>query len=55
MPRLSRVLFLIAGISLMVAGMLSAYGFHGLPGKVPDGSSLRPCAHGRRSASRSSR
>lgn len=36
MPRLSRVLFLIAGISLMVAGMLSAYGFHGLPGKVPD-------------------
>lgn len=36
MPRLSRSLFLIAGISLMLAAMLSAYGFHGLPGKVPD-------------------
>ena len=36
MPRTSRVFFLIAGISLMLAGMLSAYGFHGLPGKVPD-------------------
>jgi uncharacterized membrane protein YgdD (TMEM256/DUF423 family) len=36
MPRLSRTLFLIAGISLMTAAMLSAYGFHGLPGKVPD-------------------
>lgn len=32
----SRILFLVAGISLAVAGMLSAYGFHGLPGKVPD-------------------
>jgi uncharacterized membrane protein YgdD (TMEM256/DUF423 family) len=36
MPKLSRVFFLIAGISLMVAAMLSAYGVHGLPGKVPD-------------------
>lgn len=36
MPRLSRILFLVAGISLMTAAMLSAYGFHGLPGKVPD-------------------
>ena len=36
MPKLSRLLFLIAGVSLMTAGMLSAYGFHGLPGKVPD-------------------
>ncbi len=36
MPKVSRVLFLIAGISLALAGMLSAYGFHGLPGKVPD-------------------
>ncbi len=32
----SRTLFLIAGISLTVAAALSAYGFHGLPGKVPD-------------------
>ena len=36
MPTTSRVFFLIAGVSLMLAGMLSAYGFHGLPGKVPD-------------------
>lgn len=36
MPAISRVFFLIAGISLMTAAMLSAYGFHGLPGKVPD-------------------
>lgn len=36
MPGLSRFLFLAAGISLMSAAMLSAYGFHGLPGKVPD-------------------
>jgi uncharacterized membrane protein YgdD (TMEM256/DUF423 family) len=36
MPALSRTLFLVAGLSLMVAAMLSAYGFHGLPGKVPD-------------------
>ncbi|CAG0940912.1 hypothetical protein GPROT2_01146 [Gammaproteobacteria bacterium] len=36
MPRLSRTLFLIAGVSLMLAAMLSAYGFHGLPGKVPE-------------------
>lgn len=36
MPRFSRTLFLIAGITAMLAAMLSAYGFHGLPGKVPD-------------------
>ncbi len=36
MIRHSRILILIAGISLMLAAMLSAYGFHGLPGKVPD-------------------
>ncbi|GMW07557.1 MAG: hypothetical protein AMXMBFR8_23530 [Nevskiales bacterium] len=36
MPLLSRCLFLIAGVSLMIAAALSAYGFHGLPGKVPD-------------------
>lgn len=36
MPAFSRFLFLIAGVSLMLAAMLSAYGFHGLPGKVPD-------------------
>ena len=36
MPALSRALFLIAGISLMLAAILSAYGFHGLPGKVPE-------------------
>lgn len=36
MPRFSRSLFLVAGISLMLAAMLSAYGFHGLPGKVPE-------------------
>lgn len=36
MPKFSRSLFLIAGISLMLAAMLSAYGFHGLPGKVPE-------------------
>lgn len=35
MPQLSRIFILIAGFSLMSAGMLSAYGFHGLPGKVP--------------------
>ena len=36
MPRLSRLLILVAGLSLAIAAMLSAYGFHGLPGKVPD-------------------
>ncbi len=36
MPRFSRNLFLIAGITAMLAAMLSAYGFHGLPGKVPE-------------------
>ena len=36
MPKFSRSLFLVAGISLMLAAMLSAYGFHGLPGKVPE-------------------
>jgi uncharacterized membrane protein YgdD (TMEM256/DUF423 family) len=36
MPTFSRFLFLVAGLSLMTAAMLSAYGFHGLPGKVPD-------------------
>jgi len=36
MTSVSRTLFLIAGISLTVAAMLSAYGFHGLPGTVPD-------------------
>lgn len=36
MPQLSRSLFLIAGILAMLAAMLSAYGFHGLPGKVPE-------------------
>jgi uncharacterized membrane protein YgdD (TMEM256/DUF423 family) len=36
MPALSRTLFLVAGASLMLAAMLSAYGFHGLPGKVPE-------------------
>ena len=36
MPRLSRLLILFAGVSLASAAMLSAYGFHGLPGKVPD-------------------
>ena len=36
MHRTSRTLILVAGISLMLAGMLGAYGFHGLPGKVPD-------------------
>lgn len=36
MPQFSRMLFLVAGISLMAAAMLSAYGFHGLPGTVPD-------------------
>lgn len=36
MPTLSRSLILLAGLSLMLAAMLSAYGFHGLPGKVPD-------------------
>jgi uncharacterized membrane protein YgdD (TMEM256/DUF423 family) len=35
-PKISRSLFLVAGVSLMIAAMLSAYGFHGLPGKVPD-------------------
>jgi uncharacterized membrane protein YgdD (TMEM256/DUF423 family) len=35
MPVLSRVFFLVAGVSLALAAMLSAYGFHGLPGKVP--------------------
>lgn len=35
-PRLSRSLFLIAGLLAMLAAMLSAYGFHGLPGKVPE-------------------
>lgn len=36
MPSVSRWLFLVAGVSLMLAAMLSAYGFHGLPGKVPE-------------------
>lgn len=36
MPNVSRWLFLVAGVSLTIAAMLSAYGFHGLPGKVPD-------------------
>jgi uncharacterized membrane protein YgdD (TMEM256/DUF423 family) len=36
MPKFSSSLFLLAGISLMLAAMLSAYGFHGLPGKVPE-------------------
>lgn len=36
MLKYSRILFLVAGISLALAGMLSAYGFHGLPGKVPE-------------------
>ncbi len=36
MPQLSRALYLLAGVSLMTAAMLSAYGFHGLPGTVPD-------------------
>jgi uncharacterized membrane protein YgdD (TMEM256/DUF423 family) len=35
MPHLARAFTLIAGVSLMSAVMLSAYGFHGLPGKVP--------------------
>lgn len=35
MPLFSRVLFLVGGLSLASAAMLSAYGFHGLPGKVP--------------------
>jgi len=34
MPPFSRVLFLVGGLSLASAAMLSAYGFHGLPGKV---------------------
>jgi uncharacterized membrane protein YgdD (TMEM256/DUF423 family) len=38
MPILSRSLLLVAGLSLAVATMLSAYGFHGLPGKVPEAS-----------------
>jgi len=33
-PRTSRVLFLVGGVSLMTAAALSAYGFHGLPGRV---------------------
>ena len=36
MPRLSRLLIHFACLSLASAAMLSAYGFHGLPGKVPD-------------------
>lgn len=36
MTRTSRALFLVAGLSLASAAMLSAYGFHGLPGRVPD-------------------
>lgn len=35
MPAISRAFLLVAGISLMLAAMLSAYGFHELPGKVP--------------------
>lgn len=35
MPAISRVFILIAGLSLMVVTQLSAYGFHGLEGKVP--------------------
>ncbi len=36
MLQMSRTFILVAGLSLMLAGMLGAYGFHGLPGKVPD-------------------
>ena len=35
MPAISRVFLLIAGISLMLAAMLSAYGLHGLPDTLP--------------------
>lgn len=35
MPTFSRVFILIAGLSLMAATQLSAYGFHGLEGQVP--------------------
>jgi uncharacterized membrane protein YgdD (TMEM256/DUF423 family) len=35
MPAISRVFLLVAGISLMLAAMLSAYGLHGLPDTVP--------------------
>ena len=38
MPALSRIFVLMAGVSLMLAAMLSAYGFHSLPGTVPDAS-----------------
>ena len=34
MPAISRIFLLIAGVSLMAAAQLSAYGFHGLTGKV---------------------
>lgn len=36
MLQMSRTFILVAGLSLMLAGMLGAYGFHGLPGKVPE-------------------
>lgn len=35
MPGISRLLFLLAGVSLATATVLSAYGVHGLAGKVP--------------------
>jgi len=35
MPTIARVFLLIAGVSLMLAAMLSAYGLHGLPDTVP--------------------
>ncbi|MBM4196065.1 MAG: DUF423 domain-containing protein [Gammaproteobacteria bacterium] len=35
MQRASRLIVLVATLSLAAATMLSAYGFHGLPGKVP--------------------
>lgn len=40
MTRASRILFLVTGLSLASAAMLSAYGFHGLPGEVT-GADLR--------------
>lgn len=36
MPPLSRLLLVLGAISLASATMLSAYGFHGLPGTVPE-------------------
>jgi uncharacterized membrane protein YgdD (TMEM256/DUF423 family) len=35
MPRLSRILIIIGGVSLSIAFMLSAYGLHGLEGVLP--------------------